>query len=135
MSYAIRYDPKPEIIRLELDIAVNAPIAKSMVLDAMKLARVHKCKSILVVFSNPSVEDDTMAIYNFAKSLPDLGIDPSVRIAGVLPRQDPDHRFFETVAKNVGYEVRYFTDLGLAEEWLVQRRPIIKGSGRAGQTP
>ena len=118
MSYAIRYDPKLNIVRIELETAVNADIAKAMCLDALKLARVHECKSALFIFKEIAVADDTMGIYNFAKSLPGLGFDTSIRMGAVIPRQDPDHRFFETVAKNLGYEVRYFTDTAGAEDWL-----------------
>ena len=118
MSFTIRYDPKLNIVRLEVETAMHISLAREMCVDALKLARVHKCKSILTVFRESAIADDTMAIYSFAKSLPDLGFDPSIRLACVIPRHDPDHRFFETVAKNMGYEVRYFTDAPRAEEWL-----------------
>ena len=129
MSYVIRYDPKLNIIRLELQTSVTADIAKAMCLDVLKLARVHKCKSALLIFKESTVVDDTMGIYNFAKSLSALGFDPSIRVANVLPRQDADHRFFETVVKNLGYEFRYFTDVSEAKRWLCERGSSLGGGG------
>lgn len=134
MSYSVRYDPKRKIVRIDVEIAVDADLAKEMCLDAIKLARVHECKSVLVAFRESVVADNTMGIYGFAKSLPDLGFDPSVRVANVIPRQDPDHRFFETVAKNQGFEFRYFTDIAEAEEWLCGERPASDGRRKHQET-
>ena len=134
MSYAIRYDPEQRIVRTEVETAVNTDIAKAMCLDVLRLARVHECKSVLIIFKESMVEDDTMGIYSFAKSLPDLGFDPSIRVANVIPRQDPDHRFFETVAKNQGFDFRYFTDITQAEDWLRGERPTSEGHQASQRT-
>jgi hypothetical protein len=52
----------------------------------------------------------------------------------VLPHEDPDHRFFETVATNLGYEISYFTELDEAEKWLSEGpSPSGEGKGRPQQ--
>ena len=129
MPYTIRYDPGTGIVRTDIDPPVNSTVAKGVVVDAVKVARVHDSKSMLFVFSDPAVAENTMGIYEFAKSLPDLGIDPSIRMAGVVPHEDPDHRFFETVAKNLGYDIHYFTSVAEAERWLT-RGDSSSGEGR-----
>jgi hypothetical protein len=120
MPYTIRYAPKTGIVRVDIDSAVNSTVAMDMTVEAVKLARVYDTKSMLFVFSDTAISEDTMGIYEFAKSLPDLGIDPSIRMAGVVPHEDPDHRFFETVAKNLGYDIQYFTSVDEAERWLTR---------------
>jgi hypothetical protein len=126
MSYSVSYDPTKNIVRLDVESVVDISTAKSIATDSMKLAQVHSCKSVMVVFRDEKVAADTMSIYQFAKSLPELGFDPSIRVANVLPRHNPDHRFFETVAKNQGFEFRYFTDTASAEDWL------SRGASNAG---
>lgn len=131
MSYNILYDPALNIVRIKLETALDAPLAETVCLKALDLARNHKCRALLCDFRNTVIAKATMGIYGLATSLPNLGVYPDVKLAAVTSAENPDHRFFETVAKNRGSNVRSFTDVTEAERWLAgEELPSVGGQSK-----
>ncbi len=128
MAFSVRYDRERHLVLVEVTSLIDAAVATSIAREAVSLSSIHDCKEFLMDFRKTAIVEGTMGIYNFANSLPDLGLARDVRIASVISGEDPDHRFYETVARNLGFDVRYFTDGEQAERWLAER-PSTSKSG------
>ncbi len=121
MAYSVRYDAQRHLVFMHITSTLTISVAKACAIEAADLVLRHNCKSVLTDFREcvPAVE--TMEIYDFALSLPGIGMARDVRIASVVSKQHPDHRFFETVLKNRGSAVQYFTDTDEALRWLAEQ--------------
>jgi len=131
MPYSMRYDSARHFIRISVTSSLDAAVATSLARDAVTLGSRHNCKALLIDFREAVIVEGTLGIYNFANSLPGLGVSRDTRIASIVAENDPDHRFYETVARNRGYDVKYFTDPKLAESWL-DRAPSASNGDKGG---
>lgn len=64
---------------------------------------------------------DTIDIYRLPELYRERALDRAVRVAIVAnPQSDkmPDFKFYETVSYNTGYQIRLFTDMDAARQWL-----------------
>ncbi len=126
MALSVQYDRERRFVLVEVTSLIDTAVATSIAREVVSLGAIHDCKNFLLDFRKTAIVEGTMEIYNFANSLPDLGLGRDVRIASIISGEDPDHRFYETVARNLGFDVRYFTDREQAERWLAEQPSTSK---------
>ncbi len=78
----------------------------------------HDCKLILNDMREAELNLATVDIYYLPGMLDAAGLDRSWKRAIIATNQLEDYRFFETVARNRGYQVRVFTEKNKAMNWL-----------------
>ena len=115
----------PVIIRLE-DSYVHLEVLKDLELSftfemfskALRLAKDHHLKKLLFDISNVSTKDSSFEQYKFAKQLPATGLLRSMPVA-VFYGEKEEHLFVETVARNQGFNFRFFNKESEATEWIL----------------
>lgn len=95
------------------------------VLEAHALGRKLHIRRYLVDVTEARNTDKVIENYRFAYT--DMqeteGIDKFARVAALVSPNDHSHDFVETVAKNAGLNFCLFTDLDLAQEFLMNAHP------------
>lgn len=78
----------------------------------------NHCKRILNDMRDTKINLETVSIYNTPKIIQEVGY-TTARRALVYSGDSNDFNFFETVSKNQGQNVRVFTDVKEARQWLL----------------
>ena len=86
--------------------------------SVIEQAVLHQAKRILVDETELEYRLGTFDVYTSAKSLAEHAPHVAKSAMVVTPAQVTDAKFFETVAVNRGLNVRMFTDMAEAKEWL-----------------
>lgn len=81
-------------------------------------SREHNCKNILLDASGRKLCLSAVEIYQLPSILSEYGIDHNFWHAILADQNQPEYKFFETVAFNRSYRVRVFHDQKSALDWL-----------------
>jgi len=123
MGYTVEYQPDRDliIVRHEGDLDYNVLLSYGA--EALKLATQHNCHRVLLDQTRSVIVEGTTRIFEFVTKLDTLGLQRTDKVAVLIARDIADHLFFETVARNRGYNLRYFYDVAPAIDWLEQTQP------------
>jgi len=80
----------------------------------------HTCKLFMNDMRNAKLAFSATEIYRLPGILDAAGFDRTWKRAVVALDYLPDYRFFETVARNRGYQVRIFQNVDEAIDWLTK---------------
>ena len=93
-------------------------VAFTVVSDMAAACIEHQCKKVLVDTRDMTGRLETMEQYDFPKEVPEEF--KKIKIAAIDTEEDKNiWRFFETSARNHGYNMRTFTDVDAAKKWLL----------------
>ncbi len=123
MGYAVEYQSDRDliIVRHEGDLDYNVLLGYGA--EALKLAARHHCHKFLIDETRAVITEETIRIFEFVTELEKLGLRRTDKVAVLIARDIADHLFFETVARNRGYNFRYFYDVAPAMDWFEQAQP------------
>ena len=123
MGYTVEYQPDRDliIVRHEGDLDYNVLLSYGA--EALELAAQHNCHRFLIDQTQSIITEETTRIFEFVTELEKLGLQRTDKVAVVIARDIANHLFFETVARNRGYNLRYFYDVAPALKWLEQTQP------------
>jgi hypothetical protein len=99
-------------------IVLSPQLGDVMWPEIEKACRQHECRKVLVEATIESRNLDTIAVFDAGITVSELS--PRPIIAFCFRGREPDEltEFFETVAKNRGVNVEFFSDCDSAEKWL-----------------
>jgi hypothetical protein len=121
MDYSITPSMDGTFIILKIKGNINREIATRLNLEAHALGKKLQLKRYLVDVTEAKNTETIIGNYNFAYS--DMqkmeGIDKRARVATLVSPDDHSHDFIETVSRNAGLNVRIFTDLDEAKQFLM----------------
>jgi hypothetical protein len=121
MVYSVAVSPRGDVVQVEVEGQVLAAKVQPMIAEARALAD-QTGLPILYDMTRAVPGDVTKAdLFWMARKLPSLSSPWArrVRVALVHPEQHHENaRFWETTFRNLGLDVRAFTDRKEAEGWL-----------------
>ena len=123
MGYTVEYQPDRDLVFVHHEGDLDYNVLVSYGAEALKLAAQHNCHRLLIDETQSVIVEDTAAIFEFAAELDKLGLQRTDKVAVLIARNIANHLFFETVARNRGYNLRYFYDVAPARDWLAQTQP------------
>jgi len=98
-----------------VDKSLVQPMAAAMRAETEK----HKCTRFLNDYRTAYIDLSTLDVFGMPKLIESMGTDPRSRHAIVVKGMTAIVRFFETVTRNRGENVRVFTDMDKARAWLL----------------
>lgn len=122
MNWSIQFDAASEQIVVISRGVLNADQVRAKARAIIDAIQRHGAKRVLVDDREMSVEIGTVDIYRLPELFSSLNLDRSARVALVISsasRQVGDYAFLETVSHNSGYQIRLFTDIDAARQWLM----------------
>jgi hypothetical protein len=119
MKWTISYIPECNAIHIESEGMLTVEGINQMVQEAMDAGERHGTTLLLVDHRKASLGMSVLNTFERPEQLEKIGFPRSWRVAQVFSEADIEtFRFFETVTHNRGYQIRIFTDISLAREWL-----------------
>ena len=97
---------------------LNNKIFLNIVKRASKIAEEHQCKKVLCDFTDMTITESTIGIYNYPLLAKSNDIPTYIKCAVLYLSDDENFRFLETVCRNEGYYISIFKDNTAATEWL-----------------
>ena len=122
MPYEIYYDSIKECIMVSVQGELDLALLESMASSVVEIVREVGCKRILNDLRKSWVTEATIDIYNMPETAKQAGVFQACKRALVIGEKTKDFRFLETVFVNQGHQVRMFTGMAEAEEWLFGQR-------------
>lgn len=122
MKWQIEYRQDVEIISTVVSGAVTLEGVKKVSTELLELAKQKAVSQFLTSFRDISNNISIFEIYNLPKTLRDLGINTSDKIAIVYPMNSPFKSlfsFFDTRCFNSSLNVKVFPDYEIAYNWLI----------------
>jgi hypothetical protein len=95
-----------------------------MILEAIEKAKKNNVYKCLIDDRKLELNIGTANIYFLPEDFEKLGVNRSYKVAIVLaihPNNIDDYKFYETRAKNMGYQHKIFSDIASAESWLISK--------------
>ncbi len=121
MSIKVNFVSELNLVQSIFDNKVTINEIKKATVDALTLALEQQCKRFLVDCSKLSHGGSVVEIYSIAEFYGELKVALDLRQAVILPdekRLENDLRFYETTARNRGYDTMVFDDRNKAIAWL-----------------
>ena len=102
-------------------IVINPELGDRMWPEIEKACRQHACNKVLVEATVEARNVDTIDVFEAGTTVADLS--PRPILAFCFHGREPDEltEFFETVARNRGVNVEFFTDCDSAKRWLASQ--------------
>ena len=121
MSYSINFILKDDYLHVRIEGENTAENVKRYLAEVQDLCLQHKCNKVLI---EENLTGPTISTYNIF-TIAEQGsrhISPDIHKIAYID-MNPEHNteamhFAETVAQNRGVNIRLFTDLQLAIEWI-----------------
>ena len=121
MPWTIHLLETPPAIAVKASGPMKLVLVKQIAAEALAEAAAHGVHRFLVDDREMVPLLSTLEIYELPDTLARLGLDKRDRVAVVYASTAPkagDFSFFEDTAVNRGFDVRLFTDVNLALDWL-----------------
>ena len=122
MSYKLEIIKEPNYLLTNIKGNRTTKTIKEVTKEILEACIKYQYSKILIdirEFSNRI--GNTMNIFDLAANdLPEI-IEKKIQQAAIVDLEgfEEDEKFFETVAQNRGHNVKIFTDLNKAQEWLL----------------
>ncbi len=110
MAYTIEHQPDRNLVVVRHEGNLNREVLSSYGAEALKLATQHNCHKLLIDETRSVIAEETIHIFEFVTDLEKLGLQRVDKVAVLIARDIAGHLFFETIARNRGYNLRYFYD-------------------------
>ena len=121
MDFEITISDDNTYIMGKVNVSLTRKVIIELTQEYVKLYKKTGIKRIISDFRDAPNVMGTTKEYNFAHSdIPSIGFPRDIRVAVVIAKGDTSHKFSETVAVNVGYQVETFHSFNQAVEWLLK---------------
>jgi hypothetical protein len=123
MPHAVVYNGETHAIESRIQGDLTMKDIRELLDEYVRLAKENDCVLILNDYREATVKLSTVEIYGiprlYADAFASAGIDPyRLRRALVISKDTRDYHFYEIVASNKAQNVRVFTNMDEAREWL-----------------
>lgn len=119
MNYTIKLSKNKKFLEVKVMCQINKDIARQWSADVAKKSRELDIRRFLFDVRSAQNVGTVMEQYTFAyQDSEELNLPKDVRSAILISETDRSHDFVETSFKNVGFDVRIFTDKSSAVKWL-----------------
>jgi len=119
-EWKIEYLPVEKILFLKSKGIMDVPSANVMVKDLAETAEKHQCWHHLIDHRETTFAFKFTDYYERPTVNAKLGISRLFRTAMVFSQLTDETVFMENVFRNRGYNMRHFTDIDEAKNWLMQ---------------
>lgn len=126
MSYKINYNKEQDYITVTVEGEFTLSTFKELAADVAVYIERHGCKHILNDLRLARLTENTLDIYNMPKSAKQAGVGSYLKRAMVVSELSSNFRFLETVFINQGHNVKMFTVMDDALQWLLNKEKSIK---------
>lgn len=120
-EWNIEHLPGEDILYLKSKGVMRVPDANAMVKAMADAAVQYQCLTHLVDHRETTFDFRFMDYYERPSINEKLGVTRGFRTAMVFRELTKDTMFMETVFQNRGYQLRHFTDIEQAKEWLKKK--------------
>lgn len=134
MPWTVTFDAGPAVVRMTFTGIVPPEELRMAVGRTLELAEEHGALRFLADCRTLEGGHSLFDLFAKAQEVEHSGLSRSVREAVLLPaseRARADVQFWETAARNRGFEVRVFPDLDSAMAWLIEPAPATSGAAPA----
>jgi len=121
-TISVHYDEECDCLIGSFVGTLDQETLKEYAKEVAKTASKHDFRHFLNDLREAEVDFSSIEIINIPGIFHAAGLDISRRRAIIVPNNLEDYRFFETVANNRGFNVKLFTDLNEAMNWLKKKR-------------
>jgi hypothetical protein len=118
VPYSIHYDQENDFILITVQGELDLPLLQEMASGVAKMIHQVGCNRILNDLRKARMTDTTVDIYNMPKTAQQAGVVRVCKRALVVSEETSNFHFLETVFVNQGHQVRLFTEITEAKEWL-----------------
>ena len=122
MSWTIHLDEAARLVIVTSQGTLSGERIRAMSHEAIDALQRHGVRRVLVDCRDMRPEIGTVDIYRLPELYGERELSRGVRIAVAISIESDktaDFEFYETVSHNTGYQVRLFTDLDAARQWLL----------------
>ncbi|MBD3387983.1 MAG: hypothetical protein GF416_02945 [Candidatus Altiarchaeales archaeon] len=122
--YSIEFDltDGEEILVLRLIGDYDMTADEDAIKKVAEEIKEHGTQKLLCDYRECNLKTSITAQYDRPKTISEMGIPKTTRIAGVHPEITEDIKFMEDVYNNQGYAMKAFTDYREALDWLKEGR-------------
>lgn len=120
-DWTIEYLPQENLLLVKTKGKMDVPSANAMVKAVADAAVEHQCFVHLIDHRETTFAFSLMDFFDRPYINEKLGISRRFKTAMVFKELTSDTRFMETVFQNRGYNLRHFTDMEEARNWLGQK--------------
>lgn len=121
MPWKIQLIDNPPAVAVEASGPMKLALVKELAAEALGEAASHELHKFLVDDREMVPDLSTLELHQLPDILERMGLGKRDRVAVVYCERSPkaeDFRFFENTAINRGFDIRLFTDLNQATDWL-----------------
>lgn len=122
MEWKIEYQKDHGIVYVRLAGPGDHESWQKMAVECVAIAGEQNCNRFLVDERDATFESSISNIYSWSEDMDEGGITRANKVAFLYsdsPANRSDYRFFETVSRNRGYNIRIFDDQLKAVAWLI----------------
>ena len=117
-EWVLNYLPEENILFLKSNGVMDVPSANAMVKAVADAAVEHQCFKHLIDHRETKFDFRLTDFYNRPTINEKLGVSRKFKTAMVFCQITKDTKFMETVFTNRVYNLRHFTDIEEAKQWL-----------------
>lgn len=131
MPVTIRVLSEPTIIETTFAGDLTAADVGAAAVAALEAARAHGTHLHLADCTPLIGRGDVFSVYDMVEGFDALGVDRRLREAVIVQpgtAAEGDLSFYETVARNRGYNVRLFVDRSQAMAWLREQDAVLNAA-------
>jgi hypothetical protein len=120
MAYEIAHLETIGAIEIKAAGAVDANSMVELIIELATALNATGFQRALLDFRRAIVtpDENVSELLGVVTLLGDMGVEPSVRLTGIVARETPYFSYFENAASSIGYDMRFFTDKAEALNWL-----------------
>ena len=120
MSYKLKTMEKKDYLYANVEGNRTSESIKNVTRDICEMCVKNQFSKVLIDVRNFKENVELIKLYSLASiELPEI-IQKRIKKVAIIDREgiEDNQRFFENVARNRGHNVRIFTDINDAEQWL-----------------
>ena len=119
MKYEVKFDQDLNCIMARIDGEIIKSELKKMAADISELSKKHNCIRLLNDVRNAKLTFlSTTDLYEIPRLLIEWGLPMNLERAVIANKEIVDYHFFETASKNIGQNIRIFTNEDDVNKWL-----------------
>ena len=125
MAWSVKYDPELKLVHSVLTGHVPVVEINKAAVKGITLAKEKNTNRLLIDNSKLEGAYSALDIYEMPKYYVELNADRANKVAILVPTCKDAYeaiRFYETVCKNVGWNVKVFKDRKDAIDWLLGKK-------------
>ena len=120
MTYELKYDPGRDLIICQTSGDFNIAVVEKLTAELYEIIKLYKCKKILNDLRQLDTVSSVFDVYDIRRIVRHAKIPSDCKRALLVTQLTENYRFFETDLVRSGQDVKFFTDLETALEWLQQ---------------